>query len=68
MTMTFKFYSDAKGWGFVVLDDGRDAFLHESVAKLYGLRSEVMVRTVRVRCDISYVPGRRPEITAIAIA
>lgn len=63
-----KWFDDERKYGFVELDRGGDAFLHISVAKLYGLRPETLLRTVRVRCDVREVPGHRPEVTAIAIA
>lgn len=64
-----KWFDAERKYGFVTIDNGPDAILHISIAKLYGLRPDTdLLRTVRVRCDISDVPGRRPEVTAIAIA
>jgi cold shock CspA family protein len=63
-----KWFDEVRKYGFVEMDQGGDAFLHISVAKLYGLRPEVLIKGVRVRCDIREAPGRRPDVTAIGIA
>lgn len=63
-----KWFDSDRKYGFVTLDSGLDAILHISTARLYSLRDEHLIKSVRVRCDIRAVPGRCAEVTAIAIA
>lgn len=65
---TVKWFDGDRKYGFVTLDGGHDVIVHVSIVKLYGLRPDDLLPTVRVRCDTEQVPGRRAQVTAIAIA
>lgn len=36
---TVKWFNDAKGFGFIVSEDGRDVFVHQSEIKVDGFRT-----------------------------
>jgi CspA family cold shock protein len=49
MRATVKWYSHEKGFGFVTLEDGTDAFLHVSVVERSGNKTVLPGSTVEVR-------------------
>lgn len=54
-------------YGFLVREDGTEAFIHKSVISKYGLREADMIKGRHVRfCDEPRAGGR-PEVTAIAL-
>ncbi len=43
-----KWFSDQKGYGFILRDDGQDVFVHHSAIKMEGFR------TLREGDDVAY--------------
>ena len=51
---TVKWFSDQKGYGFISLEDGQDAFVHHSEIQGEGFRS--LKEGDKVECEISQGP------------
>jgi len=61
-TGTVKWYSAEKGFGFVGLDDGGDAFLHVSVLERSGAQTVLPGSTLELRV----APGQKgPQVTEV---
>lgn len=59
---TVKWFNDAKGYGFIQLDDGEDVFVHQSEVQMEGFRS----LTKGQRVEFEVVQGERgPKATAV---
>ncbi|MCX8036871.1 MAG: cold-shock protein [Candidatus Sumerlaeia bacterium] len=54
MTGTVKWFNNAKGYGFIVRDDGGDVFVHYSGIKGEGFRS--LTEGQKVQFDITQGP------------
>lgn len=62
-----KWFDKDKRYGFVTGESGQDAFLHDSVVRLYGLHAGLLIKGARVSYCIETPVGRGPEVTAIAL-
>ena len=51
---TVKWFNDSKGYGFISLEDGKDAFVHHSEIQGEGFKS--LAEGDRVECDVSQGP------------
>lgn len=54
-----KWYDKSRGYGFLVLDDGSERFLHFSALQLCGIESSRLLPGVRVRFVDE--PPKRPS-------
>jgi len=54
MTGTVKWFNGAKGFGFIVTDDGEDAFVHYSQIEMSGFK--MLEEGERVSFDVSNTP------------
>lgn len=48
-----KWFDPVKGFGFVVLQDGRDALLHSNAVKAYNALATTVLKGSIVECDVS---------------
>ena len=55
MTGKVKWFNDAKGYGFIELEQGRDVFVHYSVIEADGYKS------LREGEDVAFEIGRGPK-------
>jgi len=53
-TGTVKWFNDAKGYGFISLEDGKDAFVHHTEIQGEGFKS--LAEGDRVQCEVSQGP------------
>ena len=51
---TVKWFNDSKGYGFISLEDGKDAFVHHSEIQGEGFKS--LSEGDKVECDVSEGP------------
>ena len=49
-----KWFNDGKGYGFITMDDGTDAFVHFSAIEGEGFKS--LKEGDRVECDVETAP------------
>jgi CspA family cold shock protein len=62
-TGTVKWFNDAKGYGFITIDDnGGDAFVHFSAIEADGFKS--LKEGDRVECDVETAP-KGPQATNV---
>lgn len=50
---TVKWFNPAKGWGFIILADGRDAMLHTTAIKAHDMTAVTVFKGSVIECDIS---------------
>jgi len=61
-TGTVKWFSDKKGFGFIKLDDGQEAFVHHSEIEGEGFRS--LEEGDKVECEVGKGP-KGPQATKV---
>jgi CspA family cold shock protein len=54
VTGTVKWLNDSKGYGFISLEDGKDAFVHHSAIQGDGFKS--LAEGDKVECEVTQGP------------
>lgn len=54
VTGTVKWFNDSKGYGFISLEDGKDAFVHHSAIQGDGFKS--LAEGDKVECEVTQGP------------
>lgn len=61
---TVKWFNDAKGFGFIQGEDGKDVFVHQSEIQMQGFRS--LPEGARVRFEMTQGP-KGPKATQVQL-
>ena len=61
-TGTVKWFNDQKGFGFITMDSGKDAFVHHSEIQGDGFKS--LREGAKVECEVTQGP-KGPQATKV---